>query len=105
MGMDFPARSDRFGGVKLPKFSPQQMIDELRFLARSLHEDIDESVIPLEEMTEWEAADLIQKFHGALQKISDGAPDPKTIATDALRDDRDTKSRPRDLPFRIEPSR
>jgi hypothetical protein len=71
--------------MKLPKYKPEHMIEELRDSAREdfddLLPDIDHD---LEEMFTWEAADMLERMHGALKQIADGTPDPQAIAKAAL---------------------
>lgn len=68
------------------KFAPAVLIEELRDLARERWQETfpDVADIELEELTEWEAADLLQTMLDALTKIAAGAGNPQEIANEIV---------------------
>lgn len=75
--------------------TPDEIVEALREMAGLSADEMNEGNAPLgkvmsvpvwarEDTTEWEAADVIERFHGALRSIADGAPEPQKIASEAL---------------------
>ena len=73
------------------KATPSELAEDLRDQAREavaeLNADLPKSAaalgikpIAVEALLEWEAADMIERMQGALQRIHDGTPDPKAEA-------------------------
>ena len=70
--------------MKLPPFSPDDLIEELRQAAREELVDVFPHATDVTEMVYWEAAEMIEAFYAALKSIGEGADDPVTIANSAI---------------------
>lgn len=81
--------------MKELKLTPREIVEELREQAQQqlddANEGIPESMVSLglarftiDDMLETDAADCIEEMLGAFQQISDGAGDPKEIASTFL---------------------
>ncbi|MCX5516224.1 hypothetical protein C3941_19740 [Kaistia algarum] len=75
--------------------TPAEIVDDLRELADLAADEMNEDNAALakvmdvptwrpEDTTEGQAADLIERYRGALQEIESGAADPRGVAVAAL---------------------
>lgn len=80
------------------KFTPSEIVQELRDQARENLEDLNLGVpeaakslglaeFSMDDMIETDAANCIEEMLGAFQQIADGAGDPKEIARTFLDED------------------
>lgn len=68
--------------MRLPRTPVADLIEGLREDAENLSLDLVD--IPPHETTEGQAAQALEEFETALRRIAEGAPEPRTIAEDAL---------------------
>lgn len=70
--------------MKLPKWNPDELIEELREEARQELTCVFPHIDDVTELMAWEAADMIEAFYAALKRIAEGIGDPMKTANVAI---------------------